>query len=46
MNSDHTYFNEKKTILEHLISDGVKDLKPVIEILLNEAIKGAGPAIL
>jgi len=39
MNSDHTYFNEKKTILEHLISDGVKDLKPVIEILLNEAMK-------
>jgi transposase-like protein len=39
MNSDQTYFSEKKTILEHLISDGVKDLKPVIEILLNEAMK-------
>lgn len=39
MNSDQTYFTEKKTILEHLISGGVKDLKPVIEILLNEAMK-------
>jgi putative transposase len=39
MYSDQTYFNEKKTILEHLISDGVRDLKPVIEILLNEAMK-------
>jgi transposase-like protein len=39
MNSDQTYFTEKKTILEHLVSDGVKDLKTVIEILLNEAMK-------
>jgi transposase-like protein len=39
MNSDHTYFTEKKTILEHLISNGVQDLKSVIEILLNEAMK-------
>jgi putative transposase len=39
MTSDVTYFNEKKTILEHLISDGAKDLKRLIEILLNEAMK-------
>ena len=39
MNPDQTYFTEKKTILEHLISNGVQDLKPVIEILLNEAMK-------
>lgn len=39
MNSDHTYFTEKRTILEHLISNGVNDLKPIIEILLNEAMK-------
>lgn len=39
MNSDQMYFNEKKTILEHLFSDGVRDLKPVIEILLNEVMK-------
>ena len=39
MNSDQTYFTEKKTILEHLISGGVKDLKSVIEILLNETMK-------
>lgn len=39
MSSDQTYFTEKKNILEHLISDGVKDLKTVIEILLNEAMK-------
>lgn len=39
MNSDQAYFTEKRTILEHLISNGVKDLKPVIEILLNEAMK-------
>ena len=35
MNSDLAYFNEKKTILEHLISDGVSGLKSVIEILLD-----------
>jgi len=39
MNSDQTYFTEKRSILEHLISNGAKDLKPVIEILLNEAMK-------
>lgn len=39
MNSDQTYFSEKRNILEHLISDGAKDLKTVIEILLNEAMK-------
>lgn len=39
MNSDQTYFTEKRSILEHLISNGVKDLKPLIEILLNEAMK-------
>lgn len=39
MNSDQTYFTEKKTVLEHLISGGVKDLKSVIEILLNEVMK-------
>lgn len=39
MNSDHSYFNEKKTILEHLTSNGVQNLKPVIEALLNEAMK-------
>lgn len=39
MNSDHSYFTEKKTILEHLTSSGVQNLKPVIEALLNEAMK-------
>jgi len=39
MKSDQLYFTEKKTILEHLISDGAKNLVPVIEILLNEAMK-------
>lgn len=39
MNSDHNYFTEKRTILEHLISSGAKDLRPIIEILLNEAMK-------
>jgi len=39
MNSDHIYFTEKKTILEHLTSGGVQNLKPVIEALLNEAMK-------
>jgi len=39
MNSDHAYFTEKKTILEHLTSNGVQNLKPVIEALLNEAMK-------
>lgn len=39
MNSDQPYFIEKKTILEHLISNGVQNLKPLIETLLNEAMK-------
>ena len=39
MNSDQTYFTEKRTILEHLISSCAKDLKPIIELLLNEAMK-------
>ena len=39
MNSDNSYFTEKKTILEHLTSNGVQNLKPVIEALLNEAMK-------
>lgn len=39
MNSDQTYFIEKKSILEHLISEGANNLKPVIELLLNEAMK-------
>ena len=39
MNSDQTYFTEKKTILEQLISDGAKNLAPTIELLLNEAMK-------
>lgn len=39
MTSDISYFNEKRTILEHLISDGAKNLAPTIEMLLNEAMK-------
>ena len=39
MTSDLSYFNEKRTILEHLISDGAKNLAPTIEMLLNEAMK-------
>lgn len=39
MTSETTYFTEKKTILEHLISDGAKNLVPTIELLLNEAMK-------
>jgi len=39
MNSDRSYFTEKKTILEHLSSDGVKNLKPLLETLLNEVMK-------
>lgn len=39
MNSDQSYFTEKKTILEHLTSNGIQNLKPVIEALLNEAMK-------
>lgn len=33
------YFTEKKNILEHLISSGAQNLVPVIEVLLNEAMK-------
>lgn len=39
MTSDNTYFTEKKNILEHLISNGAQNLVPVIELLLNEAMK-------
>ena len=39
MTSDLSYFNEKRTILEQLISDGAKNLVPTIELLLNEAMK-------
>lgn len=39
MTSDSQYFTEKRTILEHLISDGAKNLVPTIELLLNEAMK-------
>ena len=39
MNSDQLYFTEKKSILEHLSSEGIKNLKPVIEALLNEAMR-------
>jgi transposase-like protein len=39
MNSDQLYVNEKKTILEQLSCDGVRNLKPAIEALLNEAMK-------
>lgn len=39
MNSDLAYFTEKKTILEHLVSDGTKSFRSVIEVLLNEAMK-------
>lgn len=33
------YFNEKKSILEQFISNGAQNLAPVIEVLLNEAMK-------
>lgn len=39
MTSDSSYFTEKRTILEQLISDGAKNLVPTIEVLLNEAMK-------
>jgi putative transposase len=39
MTSDNIYFTEKKNILEHLISSGAQNLVPVIEVLLNEAMK-------
>lgn len=39
MTSDQLYFTEKKNILEQLISDGASNLRPVIEVLLNEAMK-------
>jgi putative transposase len=39
MKSDRAHFTEKRAILEHLISNGIQDLQPVIEILLNEAMK-------
>lgn len=39
MNSDNNYNNINKNILELLFSGGVNNLKPVIETLLNEAMK-------
>ncbi len=39
MNSDLFYCTEKQTILEQLLSNGMNNLKPVIEALLNEAMK-------
>ena len=39
MTPDMNYFTEKKTILERLIADGTKSFGPIIEILLNEAMK-------
>jgi len=39
MNSDQNYFNEKKSILEQLISNGSQNLTPLLEMLLNEAMK-------
>jgi putative transposase len=39
MKSDQFDFTEKKSILEHLISNGVQNLRPLIETLLNEAMK-------
>jgi|SRR5271170_6891645 len=39
MNSDTIHFTEKRSILEHLISEGVHNLAPVIEALLNEAMR-------
>jgi transposase-like protein len=39
MNSDQQYYTDKRTILEQLSSGGIEALKPVIETLLNEAMK-------
>jgi transposase-like protein len=39
MNSDQQHFIEKKTILEQLTSAGIQNLRPLIETLLNEAMK-------
>jgi putative transposase len=39
MTSDMNYFTDKKTILERIIADGTKSFGPIIEILLNEAMK-------
>jgi transposase-like protein len=46
MTTDYQYFTEKKNILEHLISDGAKNLAPTIELLLNEAMKFERQAVL
>lgn len=39
MTADIKHFSDKKTILEQLISNGVQNLAPVIETLLNEAMR-------
>ncbi len=39
MISEENHYTEKKSILEHLISQGSQNLAPVIELLLNEAMK-------
>jgi putative transposase len=39
MSSDQLYSIEKKSILEYLISEGANNLRPLIETLLNEAMK-------
>ena len=39
MTSDKSYYTEKKSILEQLTAGGVQNLKPIIEALLNEAMK-------
>ena len=39
MNSDQQYYTDKRTILEQLSSGGMNALRPVIETLLNEAMK-------
>lgn len=39
MISDERHYTEKKSILEHLITHGSQNLAPLIEILLNEAMK-------
>jgi putative transposase len=39
MTSDKSYYTEKKSILEQLTTGGVQNLKPIIEALLNEAMK-------
>jgi transposase-like protein len=38
MTTDVNHFSDKKTIMEQLISNGVQNLAPIIETLLNEAM--------